>query len=121
MAATRRGLIRGAIVALFAPAGARAGATWGASTPRVDSGEWASLSEQWLALREWEDRLVKLRMRLESMAVRVANDAHDLVARERILDLKERFGSAFVSTIEWPAVDEWGAALRRETPCPEKP
>lgn len=114
MSATRRGLIRGTIAALFAPAAAAAPL---AGAARVHPLEWKNLTANWRALDEREGRLWVERDRLAQWEARLIHNTARFNAevrrRERILDLKERFGSAFVSTIEWPAVDEWGRALAR--------
>ena len=123
MKASRRGLIRGALIALFAPGAAKAASMVCGSPVEDLSPGWRQLMGRWDDLYAAQERLFewnyeldvrqKALIELELGNSRVANE---LDRRERLLDLRERFGSEAVRTIDWPAVSEWKAS-RSPNPC----
>ena len=120
VAASRRGVMRGALAALFAP-GAVAGVAAGSRVghPPLD---WRSLSRAW---KEFYQHSADVRRELDDLERALHQWSKNLHitaefqyerkrllrARECILDLRERFGSAFVQTIDWAAVSDWGSAI----------
>lgn len=120
MAATRRGLVRGALIALFAPGAAKAASMVRGSPVEDLSPGWRQLMAEWANLHRAQERLFEWNYELDVrqkdlIELELGNSrvANELDRRERLLDLRERFGSAFVRTIDWREVSDWGGKLQR--------
>ena len=75
--------------------------------------EWENLHRAQERLFEWNYALDVRQKDLIELELGNSRVANELDRRERLLDLRERFGSEAVRTIDWREVSDWGGKLQR--------
>ena len=108
MAATRRSAIRWALAALWMPGVAKAASN---PLPGVGAREapdllpgWKQLLDEQDRLIDWERSLLEEAQHLDRVFRRLDGVERAQRRRERLLDLRERFGSEAVRTLDWREV-----------------
>lgn len=125
MTATRRGVIRSAVAALFAPAAPVDAMAELPSSPGLLRRQFQILADERQRLDEWQSVLAYRQETFEMWAENLASNQADclcqhletrrwqasLTRRERMLDLRERFVDTWPRWLDWSEVSDWGGAL----------